>query len=149
MEKVMPLPVVAVLVPLALLVPVVVVLAVAYRRAGRAIDALDISAHARCGTCGEEFEAPMAELRRTHMTKSASRERTSVHGVALVTSRSYTTFQKRLECPACCERGWCEIANISELQAAAIGIVIRYFSGALVALLAVGFIASSLVRLIS
>ena len=140
---IMPLPVIAIVLPLALLVILAAVLFAAYRRTARAIDALDLPVRARCGSCGREFELTMAELRRAHLTKSVSRTRTGLRGPALVTTRSFSTFQKRLECPGCGERGWCEVLNISELQSAATGIAVRYMGGALALMAALGFALSA------
>lgn len=144
----MPLPVIAIVLPLVLLVMLVAVLFAAYRRTARAIDALDLPVHARCGSCGREFELTMAELRRAHMTKSVSRTRTGLRGPALVTTRSFSTFQKRLQCPACGESGWCEVLNIGELQSAATGIALRYMGGALALMAALGLALSAISRVI-
>ena len=140
----MPLPVIAIVLPVVLLVVLVAVLFAAYRRTARAIDALDLPVRARCGSCGREFELTMAELRRAHMTKSTSRTRTSLRGPALVTTRSFSTFQKRLRCPACGESGWCEVLNIGELQAAATGVAVRCMGGALALLAVLGFALSAI-----
>lgn len=140
---IMPLSVIAIVLPLALLVVLVAVLFAAYRRTARAIDALDLPVRARCGSCGHEFELTTAELRRAHLTKSVSRTRTGLRGPALVTTRSFSTFQKRLECPGCGERGWCEVLNISELQPAATGVAVRYMGGALALMAALGFALSA------
>lgn len=139
----MPLPVIAIVSPAVLLVVLVAVLFAAYRRTARAIDALDLPVHARCGSCGREFELAMAELRRAHMAKSVSRTRTSLCGPALVTTRSFSTFQKRLRCPACGESGWCEVLNIGELQSAATGIAVRYMGGALALMVVLGLALSA------
>lgn len=88
-------------------------------------------------------ELTTAELRRAHLTKSLSRTRTGLRGPALVTTRSLSTFQKRLECPGCGERGWCEVLNISELQSAATGIAVRCMGGALALMAALGFALSA------
>ena len=142
----MPLPVIAIVLPLVLLTTMLAVLFAAYRRTAREIDTLELPVHARCGSCGHEFELTMAELRRAHMTKSVSRTRTSLRGPALVTTRNFSTFQKRLECPGCGERGWCEVLNIGELQSAATGIVVRRMGGALAFLVVLGFALSVLSR---
>ena len=140
---IMPLSVIAIILPFTLLVVLVVVLFAACRRTGRAIDALDLPVRARCGSCGRELELTMAELRRAHMTKSVSRTRTGQRGPALVTTRSFSTFQKRLRCLACGESGWCEVLNIGELQSAATGIAVRYMGGALALMVVLGFALSA------
>lgn len=144
----MPLPVIAIVLPLVLLTTMLAVLFAAYRRTAREIDALALPVHARCGSCGYEFELTMAELRRAHLTKSVSRTRTSLRGPALVTTRNFSTFQKRLECPGCGECGWCEVLNIGELQSAATGITLRYMGGALAFLVVLGFALRSISRVI-
>lgn len=144
----MPLSVIAIVLPLVLLTTMLVVLFAAYRRTAREIDTLELPVHARCGSCGHEFELTMPELRRAHLTKSVSRTRTSLRGPALVTTRSFSTFQKRLECPGCGERGWCEVLNIGELQSAATGIALRYMGGALAFLVVLGFALSAISKVI-
>lgn len=139
----MPLPVIAIVLPVVLLVVLIAVLFSAYRRTARAIDALDLPVRVRCGSCGREFELTMGELRHVHMTKSVSRTRTSLRGPALVATRSFSTFQKRLRCPACDESGWCEVLNIGELQSATTGIVVRYMGGALALMVVLGFALSA------
>ena len=134
----MPLPVIAIVLPLVLLTTMLAVLFAAYRRTAREIDILELPVHARCGSCGHEFELTMAELRRAHLTKFVSRTRT------LVATRSFSTFQKRLECPGCGERDWCEVLNIGELQSAATGIALRYMGGALAFLVVLGFALSAI-----
>lgn len=140
---IMPLPVIAIALPLVMLTVMLAVLFVAYRQTAREIDALELPVHARCSSCGREFELTMVELRRAHMTKSVSRTRTSLRGPALVTTRNFSTFQKRLECPGCGERGWCVVLNIGELQSAVTGIVVRRMGGALAFLVVLGFALSA------
>ncbi len=144
----MPLPVIAIVLPLALLTTMLAVLFAAYHRTAREIDILELPARARCGSGGHEFELTMAELRRAHLTKSVSRTRTSLRGPALVTTRSFSTFQKRLECSGCGERGWCEVLNIGELQSAATGIALRCMCGALAFLVVLGFALSAISKVI-
>ena len=140
----MPLPIIAMVLPLTMLVVLASALFVAYRRTARAIDALDFPVQARCSSCGHEFELTLGELRRAYMTKSTSHTRTSLRGPALVTTRRFSTFQKRLQCPLCGKIGWCEILNIAELQAAATGIAVKYMGGALALMVALGFALSSM-----
>ena len=83
----MPLPVIAIVLPLVLLTTMLAVLFAAYRRTAREIDILELPVHARCGSCGHEFELTMAELRRAHLTKFVSRTRTSLRGPGPVTRR--------------------------------------------------------------
>lgn len=141
----MPVPVLAIVMPLIVLVLMVVVLGMACRRAALEIDALDLPVRVRCCDCRGEFEMTIADLRRAWVTKSVSSSRTRARGGALVTSSKYSKFQKRLTCPICGKRGWCEVENINELQSMTTRIALKHIGAALIFLLVVGAVLSAVV----
>ena len=130
---------VALLAILACFVAMVALLVAAWRRTLAEVDASGLVYRMRCERCGTEFDLAPRDFARPGMRRARSTTRTRVKGVALVSQPRYRYVAKRLACPACGERTWCENLNANEAQDAVTPIALRNFGGALLIMVVVGF----------
>lgn len=135
--------VVALLAILACFVAMVALLVAAWRRTLAEVDASGLVYRMRCERCGAEFDLAPRDFARPGMRRARSTTRTRVKGVALVSQPRYRYVAKRLACPACGERTWCENLNANEAQDAVAPIALRNFGGALLVMVVVGFVLSA------
>ena len=135
--------VVALLAILACCVAMVALLVAAWRRTLAEVDASGLVYRMRCERCGAEFDLAPRDFARPGMRRARSTTRTRVKGVALVSQPRYRYGAKRLACPACGERTWCENLNANEAQDAVTPIALRNFGGALLVMVVVGFVLSA------
>ena len=135
--------VVALLAILACFVAMVALLVAAWRRTLAEVDASGLVYRMRCERCGAEFDLAPRDFARPGMRRARSTTRTRVKGAALVSQPRYRYVAKRLACPACGERTWCENLNANDAQDAVAPIALRNFGGALLVMVVVGFVLSA------
>lgn len=135
--------VVALLAILACFVAMVALLVAAWRRTLAEVDASGLVYRMRCERCGVEFDLAPRDFARPGMRRARSTTRTRVKGAALVNQPRYRYVAKRLACPACGERTWCENLNANDAQDAVAPIALRNFGGALLVMVVVGFVLSA------
>lgn len=135
--------VVALLAILACFVAMVALLVAAWRRTLAEVDASGLVYRMRCERCGAEFDLAPRDFARLGMRRARSTTRTRVKGAALVSQPRYRYVAKRLACPACGERTWCENLNANDAQDAVAPIALRNFGGALLVMVVVGFVLSA------
>ena len=132
--------VVALIAILACAVAMVALLVAAWRRTLAEVDASGLVYRMRCERCGAEFDLTPREFARPGMRRSRSTARTRVKGVALVSQPHFRYVAKRLACPACGERTWCENLNANEARDVVNPIALRNFGAALAVLVVIGFV---------
>lgn len=132
--------VVVLLVILACCVAMVALFVAAWRRTLAEVDASGLVYRMRCERCGAEFDLAPRDFARPGMRRARSITRTRAKGVALVSQPRYRYVAKRLACPACGEKAWCENLNANEAQDAVTPIALRNFGGALLIMVVVGFV---------
>lgn len=132
--------VVVLLVILACCVAMVALFVAAWRRTLAEVDASGLVYRMRCERCGAEFDLAPRDFARPGMRRARSTTRTRAKGVALVSQPRYHYVAKRLACPACGEKTWCENLNANEAQDSVTPIALRNFGGALLIMVVVGFV---------
>lgn len=79
------------------------------------VQEIDFVFKMRCETCGHEFNALRKDL-SMKMEKRVSKSRTQRVLIAAV-NITYTDFlSKRIVCPSCGKKQWCEVTNIKEFD---------------------------------
>lgn len=132
--------VVVLLVILACCVAMVALFVAAWRRTLAEVDASGLVYRMRCERCGAEFDLAPRDFARPGARRARSTTRTRAKGVALVSQPRYHYVAKRLACPACGEKTWCENLNANEAQDSVTPIALRNFGGALLIMVVVGFV---------
>lgn len=132
--------VVVLLVILACCVAMVALFVAAWRRTLAEVDASGLVYRMRCERCGAEFDLAPRDFARPGMRRARSTTRTRAKGVALVSQPRYHYVAKRLDCPACGEKAWCENLNAKEAQDAVTPIALRNFGGALLIMVVAGLV---------
>lgn len=132
--------VVVLLVILACCVAMVALFVAAWRRTLAEVDASGLVYRMRCERCGAEFDLAPRDFARPGMRRARSTTRTRAKGVALVSQPRYRYVAKRLDCPACGEKAWCENLNANEAQDAFTPIALRNFGGALLIMVVAGLV---------
>ena len=132
--------VVVLLVILACCVAMVALFVAAWRRTLAEVDASGLVYRMRCERCGAEFDLAPRDFARPGMRRARSTTRTRAKGVALVSQPRYRYVAKRLACPACGEKAWCENLNANEAQDSVTPIALRNFGGALLIMVVVGLV---------
>lgn len=120
----------------------------AWRKMLAGLEATGFRYRVRCEECGCELDLAPREYARGKLTRHVSVTRTRRRVAALVDAPTYRYLAKRFRCPNCGEKRWFRLLNVKEAQDASRPIALRCFGGALVGLLAAGFVLSSLASLL-
>ncbi len=73
-------------------------------------------AHVKCENCGTQYDVAAAEYAQMGISRTASKTRTKLKGVAMVNEPEYHYYAKRFYCPHCKNKCFGQVLNIGEIQ---------------------------------